>query len=39
LFVSRFPRTAALILAGSAMSVAGQIMQMLTLSSSDSLPI
>ncbi|MCS3431042.1 ABC transporter permease [Klebsiella sp. BIGb0407] len=30
LFVSRFPRTAALILAGSAMSVAGQIMQMLT---------
>lgn len=29
-FVSRFPRTAALILAGSAMSVAGQIMQMLT---------
>lgn len=30
LFVSRFPRTAALVLAGSAMSVAGQIMQMLT---------
>lgn len=30
LFISRFPRTAALILAGSAMSVAGQIMQMLT---------
>lgn len=30
LFVSRFPRTVALVLAGSAMSVAGQIMQMLT---------
>lgn len=30
LFISRFPRTAALILAGSAMSVAGLIMQMLT---------
>lgn len=30
LFISRFPRTAALVLAGSAMSVAGQIMQMLT---------
>lgn len=30
LFVSRFPRTMALVLAGSAMSVAGQIMQMLT---------
>ncbi|WP_089529085.1 ABC transporter permease [Pantoea ananatis] len=30
LFVSRFPRTVALVLAGSAMSVAGQVMQMLT---------
>ena len=30
LFISRFPRTAALVLAGSAMSVAGLIMQMLT---------
>ncbi|MCV3300038.1 ABC transporter permease [Pantoea ananatis] len=30
LFVSRSPRTVALVLAGSAMSVAGQIMQMLT---------
>ena len=30
LLISRFPRTAALILAGSAMSVAGLIMQMLT---------
>lgn len=30
LFISRFPRTVALVLAGSAMSVAGQIMQMLT---------
>ncbi|MCS4496138.1 MAG: iron chelate uptake ABC transporter family permease subunit [Pantoea ananatis] len=30
LFVSRFPRTVALVLAGSAMSVAGQLMQMLT---------
>ncbi|MBK0002473.1 ABC transporter permease [Erwinia sp. S38] len=30
LLISRFPRTAALLLAGSAMSVAGLIMQMLT---------
>lgn len=30
LLISRFPRTAALVLAGSAMSVAGLIMQMLT---------
>ncbi|HBT52147.1 MAG TPA: iron ABC transporter permease, partial [Erwinia persicina] len=30
LMISRFPRTAALLLAGSAMSVAGLMMQMLT---------
>lgn len=30
MWVSRVPRTVALVLAGSAMSVAGQIMQMLT---------